>query len=342
MVVTMLHRYLPFARLGLLAALPLVGVLGCSASPGEERVGTVSSPVTAPLAEAYCTAVVDGVGSIDAEQDYLPNVVNCEDGAAGLEALKAQAIAARSAFYYAMGTHGSICDSQSCQVYSCGKTPSAIHHQAVDETSGVYLAYNGNVTYGAYLAGDPATAPPSCIGAADSSYVTYNEGKSGTDVEQTTMLWVWDPADAGYGTNRGCMSQNGANCLDASLGYDDVQILQFYFGADIQLVQAPGSCVLPLPGEGGAGGAAGAGTGGGGVGGAAPGGFGGGNGAAAGAGATGGGMDGVAGDDDEGSCNCRASGGGAGQPHTGPWLAAAAWALAWGRARRRSRVTSAC
>ena len=325
-----------FARLGLLGTLPLVGLLGCSAPPGGERVGTVSSEVAAPLAEAYCTAVVDGVGSIDAEQDYLPNVVNCEDGAAGLEALKAQAIAARSALYYAMGTHGSICDSQSCQVYSCGKTPSAIHHQAVDETSGVYLAYNGNVTYGAYLAGDPNTAPPSCVGPADSSYVTYNEGKSGTDVEQTTMLWVWDPADAGYGTNRGCMSQNGASCLEDSLGYDDVQILQFYFGADIQLLQAPGSCVLPLPGEGGAGGAAGAGAGAGGAGGgASPGGFGGDTGASAGASATGGGMYGVAGSDDDGGCNCRTGGAGAGQRPAGPLLAAVAWLLAWCRTRRR-------
>lgn len=325
----------------MLTALLLASALGCSAPPPAERTGSTASELAAPLPEAFCTAIVDGVGEVDTEGDYLPNVVNCENGGAGLEALKVQAIAARSVLYYAMGTSGSICDGSGCQVYSCSKTPSALHIQAVEETSGVYLAYNGNVTYAAYRSGDADTAPPSCIGPDDQSAITYNEGKSGTDVEQTGSLYVHDPDDAGYGTNRGCMSQNGAACLEDSLGYDYRQILQFYYGQDIELLQAPGGCILPLPGEGGAGGAAGSSSAGGSsTGGAGAGGAGGVNGGGAavgGQGASGGSVAGSTGDDDEG-CGCRAVGSRtSGAPPT-------VWALALGglvgarRCRRKQRT----
>ncbi len=239
-------------------AVLLIALVGCGQS-NPEQLGTARAALDAPLAQAYCTAEVTGTGQVAVETDYLPHVINCEHGGANLQTLKAQAIAARSVLYYSMGTHGSICDGTGCQVYSCGKTPSAIHQQAVDETSGVYLTYNGNVTYGAYLAGDPNTAPPGCIGGGSEGSITYNEGKTGTNVEQTGLLWIHDPGDSGYGQNRGCMSQNGSSCLEDHKGYDYRQILQFYYGQDIQTPQAPGPCILPLPGEGGAGGVAGAG-----------------------------------------------------------------------------------
>ncbi|MBW2523762.1 MAG: hypothetical protein JRI23_06285 [Deltaproteobacteria bacterium] len=304
------HRSIPWV---------LVLAASCAEPAGGERVGTASSDLDAPLPEAFCEAVVDGVGTVDTETDYLPHLVQCENGAADLEALKVQAVAARSVLYHALGTSGSICDSTSCQVYSCGKTPLPIHQQAVDETSGVYLAYNGNVTYAAYRAGDPNTSAPDCVGGpGETSCITYNEGKTGTDVEQTSSLFVHDPSDAGYGTNRGCMSQNGSQCLEEELGYDWIEILQFYYGEDIELIQAPGSCVLPLPGEGGGGGAGGSiATGGTGVGGAVVGGFGG-----------EGGEVGIGGsppprglpsDEDEG-CGCRAAGSSSG-PSSLPWLA---------------------
>ncbi|MEM6296995.1 MAG: SpoIID/LytB domain-containing protein, partial [Myxococcota bacterium] len=56
--------------------------------------------VPAPLPAAYCEVNVTGTGVIDLETEYLPNVVRCENGGANLEALKAQAIAARSVAYY--------------------------------------------------------------------------------------------------------------------------------------------------------------------------------------------------------------------------------------------------
>lgn len=208
--------------------------------------------VPAPLPGAHCEIDVDGVGTLDLEGDYLPHVIQCENGGANLEALKAQAIAARSVAYYNIETSGSICDSQGCQVYSCGATPSAIHYQAVEETSGVYLMYNDTLTYGFYVAGDNDTSPPSCVGVsgATEGWVTYNEGNSGFDVEQTALGFIHDPGDAGYGQNRGCMSQWGARCLENDNGYDYVGILRFYYGDDIILQQGEGSCVTPPPPEG--------------------------------------------------------------------------------------------
>jgi len=41
------------------------------------------------------------------------------------------------------------------------------------------------------------------------------------------------------------MGQWGARCLEANKGYDFRAILQFYYGADIQILTAPGACVQP-------------------------------------------------------------------------------------------------
>lgn len=233
-------RRLSFAR-----ALPIVLLAGCGPVEDEqEPVASVRQEVSAPLPEAYCSIQVDGSGAVDTEDDYLPHVIQCENGGADIQALKAQAIAARSVAYYNMATSGSICDGQGCQVYSCGATPGAIHHQAVAETSGMYLSFADTLTYGFYVAGDNNTSPPSCVGSTGSTehWVTYNEGKTGGDVEQTELGYVGPP---GFGQNRGCMSQWGARCLEAHKGYDYKAILRFYYGDDIQILTAPGSCVAP-------------------------------------------------------------------------------------------------
>lgn len=203
--------------------------------------------VAAPLPAAHCQIMVDGVGLLDMEEEYLPRVIRCENGGANLEALKAQAIAARSVAYYAIETSGSICDSQGCQVYGCAGDPEPVHYQAVQETSGVYMMNNATLTYGFYVAGDNGVAPPACVGdvaVGTEHWVTYNEGRSGTEVIQTELGFVFDPQDAGYGQNRGCMSQWGARCLENDNGYDVFDIMRFYYGEDIELVQAPGECVM--------------------------------------------------------------------------------------------------
>jgi len=204
--------------------------------------------VPAPLPSAHCQVNVTGTGVIDLEEDYLPAVVTCENGGANLEALKAQAIAARSVAYYNMETEGEICDSQGCQVYSCGNAPTALAVQAVEETSGLYLMYNDTLTYGFYVAGDNNTSGPGCVGVSGSTehWVTYNSGQSGFDVEQTELGFVHPTDDPSYGQNRGCMGQWGARCLENENGADYMDILRFYYGEDIEVVQASGECVTPV------------------------------------------------------------------------------------------------
>jgi hypothetical protein len=217
------------------------------------RDGAFSTPepgyqaVVAPLAAAHCSVDVQGVGTLDVEKDYLPQVIFCENNGADFEALKAQAIAARSVAYYNMETQGSICDSQGCQVFSCNGTADDLHRQAVEATSGLYLSYNSILTYGFYVAGDSSLTPPACVGndadASTEHYVTYNEGRSGNDVEQTDLGLVISPGDALYGQNRGCMSQWGSRCLENDAGYDAYDILRYYYGEDIEFLQADGPCI---------------------------------------------------------------------------------------------------
>ncbi len=209
--------------------------------------------IKAPLSAAYCTVKVNGVAKA-METDYLPHVIQCENGGAGFEALKAQAIAARSVAYYAMANDGKICDGQGCQVYSCGKTPTKLYKDAVAATSGQYLSYNGWLTYAFFVAGDSKTVGPKCVDTSNTTtsttekWVTFNNGKSNFDVTQTKLGFVFpeDKKVAGYGQNRGCMSQWGARCQENSLKRTSTQILKFYYGADIQIRQAKGTCVKPL------------------------------------------------------------------------------------------------
>lgn len=197
---------------------------------------------------ARCTVEVIGVGEVDVETDYLPHVVQCENGAADYEALKAQAVAARSYLYYRLATgDGTIVDGQRDQVYSCGRTPTMEHVRAVQETSGEVLMYQGTPVAAFYVAGAIPSQRDSCIaipGDLDYSdterYVTPNWEYIGDGVAQTPLGWI-HPANL---ANRGCKSQNGAHCLaEAGWSYED--ILLFYYGADIEHVAASGSCAQP-------------------------------------------------------------------------------------------------
>ncbi|MCE7893704.1 MAG: hypothetical protein KJ015_29035 [Myxococcales bacterium] len=228
-------------------ALTAVLLSGCGEERDAGQVGRIREAVKAPLAAAYCQINVNGTNK-DTETDYLPHVITCENGGANLEALKAQAIAARSVAYYSMATSGKICDGQGCQVYTCGASPGAKAFQAVKETSGIYLSYDSMLTYGFYVAGDKDPPPPSCKGAGTSStehWITYNEGKTGADVEMTALGYI-PPNQPVYGQNRGCMGQWSARCLENSNGYDYDEILRFFYGADIKLLQATGPCVEPV------------------------------------------------------------------------------------------------
>jgi len=224
---------------GALPAALVAAAFGCQG--GTVTVGIEGRPFAL---DAYCDAVVDGVGLVEVETDYLPHVVACENGGADFEALKAQAVAARTYLYYKLDDSGSIGDGTGDQVYTCANEPQAEHYQAVEETAGQVVSYAGVTICAFYVAGAVPSADD-CVavdGDDDYSgtehYVTYNWGLSGADVEQTTLGWV----DPGNDYNRGCKSQNGADCLseDGWL-YDD--ILRFYYGMDLVLETAQGECV---------------------------------------------------------------------------------------------------
>jgi hypothetical protein len=223
------------------AATALIGSFGCASEDLSSRTQAV---------EAFCDAVVDtasGPVTVDVEGDYLPHVITCENGNAAPAALEAQAVAARSYLYYVLAREGSIGDGTGDQVFTCAREPGPEHHAAVEATSGLVLRYQDTQVAAFYVAG-ALQDPPGCRGGTDDPtatemWVTYNEGLSGDGITQTPLGFV-DPANH---ANRGCMSQNGSDCL-ADDGADVYTILRFYYGEDIGIEQAEGPCIAPMPG----------------------------------------------------------------------------------------------
>ena len=231
----------PYAKAGLLVLLGM-GLCGCA---GEGHTwDLVPSGWQYQALIAPCNVHVVGVGEVDIELDYLPHVVMCENGNAGDEALRAQAVAARSYLYYKLEVSGEITDGEGDQVYTCNWPPSEAHYQAVAETAGEFLSYE-NTTVAAFYVAGAIPSDGSCVANAwDNDYsstehfVTYNWGLSGDDLEQTSLGWIHPENYA----NRGCQSQNGADCLsNEGWGYDD--ILSFFYGADIEIHVADGDCL---------------------------------------------------------------------------------------------------
>lgn len=83
------------------------------------------------------TINVDGVGSIDFENNYLMGIAEMPSSFP-MEALKAQAVAARTYAYRYKQNGQSICTTESCQVYSSSKaaSPPDAWKQAVESTRG--------------------------------------------------------------------------------------------------------------------------------------------------------------------------------------------------------------
>ncbi len=199
---------------------------------------------------AYCTVNLEGQ-SIPTESDYLPHVVACENGSAPFEALKAQAVAARTFAYYKMDSSGILHDGTGDQVYTCSRQPQQVHYDAVNATAGQVLRYD-SVTICSFFVAGAIPSTNDCVAAASDSdptnterYVTYNEGLTGNNIHQTTLGWV----NSGNDYNRGCLSQNGSSCLDSRRSYDYRDILRFYYGADIAIVTAEGPCIQPRDGD---------------------------------------------------------------------------------------------
>lgn len=223
---------------------------------------------------AYDVATVDILNNVnDAQQlpvetNYLPHVVEAENGAGPMQSLMAQAIAARSYLYYSLNTAGFIGDGQNAQVYtnpSLGP-PDAAQIAAVQLTDRMILRYGGSgsgetTIASFYAAGEIPLAttspfgfaPPSGGGnAATQPDITYNRGLTGNNIHQTPQGFITNPP-SGNILNRGSLSQNGANFL-ADNGWDYLDILRYYYGADIQVeiaaIPADGSVPAPITIEG--------------------------------------------------------------------------------------------
>lgn len=198
------------------------------------------------------------------ETDYVPNVVQSENGANTVheEALKAQAVAARSFLYYKMNDFGYIGDGQSDQVYTgSGTPPNARHLAAARDTEREVLRWgNGSndVTIASfYVSGarpssetgsapfGVAEIPPDSDPLNVERHVTYNRGLAGNSIDQTSQGFQTTPV-SNFPKNRGSMSQNGSDFL-ADNGWNYRDILRYYYGADIhfEVARTPASGTKP-------------------------------------------------------------------------------------------------
>lgn len=220
----------PPSLFALVLCLPALAAIGCAPSARP-------APATAPLAAAPSggpppawLATEDGWMDLE---DYVARVCTRENGAAAFEALKAQAVAARTYVLRAMRDEGPIGtptkpipNSQSFQTYAAAASPACT--AATAQTRGLVLRHQGALIVANYVAGarlgeygafqdDPTRTE---------KWVTYNRGRSGPQVIPTALSRV-DRAD-----NRGCLSQNGSDWM-ARRGHSFVTILRFYYGDDV-------------------------------------------------------------------------------------------------------------
>jgi hypothetical protein len=202
--------------------------LGASTAPPARHVA-LRDPV-----------VVVGLGEL-ALDDYVARVVTGELGnSRQLEALKAQAIAARTYVQRALhdapslGTAANpVRNGQDFQVAAARAM--ALPSRAAEETRGGVAFYRGRLILANYVAGAP-WAPGAWKGIespehATEKYVTYNAGRVGASVVPTRQ------ADPRRSDNRGTLSQNGADAL-ATRGWKWPRILRYFYGEDLEFTLA--------------------------------------------------------------------------------------------------------
>jgi hypothetical protein len=212
----------------------LLVLTGCGANPDSGN--GAEDDFVADRSGSLATRVRVSGRVVDVESDYLPKVVMCENPDAPYEALKAQAIASRSFLFFR--TQGSstpsIRNGQADQVYTCpanrnGALVTAAVRQAVADTRGMYMTYNGRIITSNFVSG--ANRDSQCRRGSDPTgtepYVTVNVNRSGTSVVGTSMESRGDP------DNRGCLGQLLANCLASVNGLDAAALLQYFYGADV-------------------------------------------------------------------------------------------------------------
>ncbi len=171
------------------------------------------------------------INEVDLE-DYIKGVVPSEMPSSWeLEALKAQAIAARSYALANLGKRASLGydlkDTPEDQAYGGASAETSKTNKAVDETSGLVLTYNYKVVSAFYSA------------SAGGQTVTAKEAW-GNDVPYVRSVPSFDENVKKNGHGIG-MSQHGANNL-AKQGYNAYQILN-YFYKNVKFARANGSSI---------------------------------------------------------------------------------------------------
>lgn len=216
----------------------LVLVSGCAATRDEEGDLDEGAGVKG-------SAVVESIytedGWMSLEDAYVPRVCTQENGAADFEALKAQAVAARTYLLRAMRddpslgtTSNPVGNGEYFQAYA--KTANEGCTAAAQQTRGLVGKYQGQVVIGNYVAGASVNADGSLGNdySLTEKWVTYNEGKTGSAVTPT-KLSLTSRTD-----NRGCMGQNRADWLSRQ-GYGFVDILRHFYGADLEVSHVDGA-----------------------------------------------------------------------------------------------------
>jgi hypothetical protein len=185
--------------------------------------------------------VLTAGGWMDFEEEYLPRVCSNELLHGFPEAHTAQVIAARTYVLRAMrdrpglGRTIPLLNSTRFQTYSRSK-PAAGCADAARRVRGIVIRHRGRLIFANYVAGAFRRADGS-LGQDPTNtekWVTYNVGRSGSDVVPTKLALTTHPG------NRGCMSQNGAQWL-AARGYNHGTILRYFYGEDIELHRFNGS-----------------------------------------------------------------------------------------------------
>ncbi|NJD76328.1 MAG: hypothetical protein FIB08_04430 [Candidatus Methanoperedens sp.] len=164
---------------------------------------------------------------LNIENEYLPYVVAAENDIAPFESMKAQAVASRTYAYYKKehpsGVDFDVYDDSRDQNYKPWLVLTDNLINSVSQTNGIVIRWSGVIICSFYVSGSGDTA----------AYVTYNEGKSGDEITQSTIGWVTNPPSLNP-YNRGAMGQIQANAL-ANDDYTWQNILKYFYGNDIMI-----------------------------------------------------------------------------------------------------------
>lgn len=182
------------------------------------------------------TATSEGGGGTFELEDYISKVTTRENGGASYEALKAQAIAART---YLVNTtnncNKTIANSQGNQTMASKATENA--KKATDETAGQVMLYDGKVMFSEYS---------SFLGNCDNKTCTSTFTKQPSG-EKATFSMPIGYLSSNNGHGRG-MSQNGADYM-GSQGKTYDEILRFFYDDKIEITGASSSNTCSLEGD---------------------------------------------------------------------------------------------